>query len=109
MQRWLDTVLPLPGRADARPVGPEPAAGDAPGSRRITSRDRTGARSPGHPVGGGRRIRPTRGRADQTSDGVNSVITAPDLREGQVVITGETAAAAQGDVRNPFLPRAIRR
>ncbi len=42
------------------------------------------------------------------SDGANTAITADGLREGDEVVTGETIAA-QADVKNPFLPKAIRR
>lgn len=44
-----------------------------------------------------------------TTDGANTAITADALREGQEVVTGETAASAQSDVKNPFLPKMIRR
>jgi HlyD family secretion protein len=42
------------------------------------------------------------------SDGLNTVVAADGLREGQEVVTGE-AAVARTDVKNPFLPRLIRR
>jgi len=42
------------------------------------------------------------------SDGVNTVVTGDGLREGQEIVTGE-AAAAKADVKNPFLPKIIRR
>jgi HlyD family secretion protein len=42
-----------------------------------------------------------------TSDGVNTVVSAEGLREGQQVVVGE-ATAAQADVKNPFLPRLLR-
>jgi HlyD family secretion protein len=44
-----------------------------------------------------------------TTDGANTAITADALREGQEVVTGETAASAPSDVKNPFLPKIIRR
>jgi HlyD family secretion protein len=44
-----------------------------------------------------------------TTDGANTAVTAEALREGQEVVTGETAASAQSDVKNPFLPKIIRR
>jgi HlyD family secretion protein len=44
-----------------------------------------------------------------TSDGANTAVTADALREGQVVVTGEIAASSQTDVKNPFLPKFIRR
>ncbi|PWU10390.1 MAG: RND transporter [Verrucomicrobia bacterium] len=44
-----------------------------------------------------------------TTDGANTAITADALHEGQEVVTGETAASARSDVKNPFLPKIIRR
>lgn len=44
-----------------------------------------------------------------TSDGANTAVAADGLSEGQEVVTGETAASAQTDVKNPFLPKVIRR
>jgi HlyD family secretion protein len=43
------------------------------------------------------------------SDGALTVVAAEELREGQQVVTGETAGPAQSDVKNPFLPKVIRR
>ena len=42
------------------------------------------------------------------SDGANTVVSADALREGDEVVTGETLASA-ADVKNPFLPKVIRR
>lgn len=44
-----------------------------------------------------------------TTDGANTAVTADTLREGQEIVTGETAASAQSNVKNPFLPQVIRR
>jgi hypothetical protein len=44
-----------------------------------------------------------------TSDGVNTAVTAEGMREGQEVVTGEAVTSAQSDVKNPFLPKVIRR
>ncbi len=44
-----------------------------------------------------------------TTDGAHTAITADALREGQEVVTGETTASSQSDVKNPFLPKVIRR
>lgn len=44
-----------------------------------------------------------------TSDGANTAVAAEGLHEGQEVVTGETTASAQTDVKNPFLPKVIRR
>jgi HlyD family secretion protein len=41
------------------------------------------------------------------SDGANTVVSAADLREGQLVVTGETAAAAQTEAKNPFLANPL--
>jgi len=43
------------------------------------------------------------------SDGANTAVTGDELREGQVVVTGESAASAQAEVKSPFLPKAIKR
>jgi HlyD family secretion protein len=43
------------------------------------------------------------------ADGANTVVSAADLREGQLVVTGETAAAAQAEAKSPFLPQPIKR
>ena len=42
------------------------------------------------------------------SDGVNTVVAADVLHEGDEVVTGEIVATAS-DVKNPFLPKIIRR
>jgi HlyD family secretion protein len=42
------------------------------------------------------------------SDGANTAVTADGLREGEEVVTGEIVAAG-ADVKNPFLPKIIRR
>jgi HlyD family secretion protein len=44
-----------------------------------------------------------------TSDGAHTAVTGEGLREGVVVVTGETTASGQTDVKNPFLPKVIRR
>jgi HlyD family secretion protein len=44
-----------------------------------------------------------------TSDGANTAVTADELREGQLVVTGEIAASADAAVKNPFLPVFRRR
>ncbi len=44
-----------------------------------------------------------------TSDGANTAVAADELREGLEVVTGETAASSPTDVKNPFLPKVIRR
>jgi HlyD family secretion protein len=44
-----------------------------------------------------------------TSDGASTAVAAEDLHEGQVVVTGEIAASARTDSKNPFLPKLLRR
>jgi HlyD family secretion protein len=44
-----------------------------------------------------------------TTDGANTAVTGEELREGQMVITGEIAGAADAGVKNPFLPVFRRR
>ena len=39
-----------------------------------------------------------------TTDGVNTAVAADDLREGAVIVTGETANGADVAARNPFVP-----
>jgi HlyD family secretion protein len=42
------------------------------------------------------------------SDGANTAVTGEELREGQLVVTGESAAA-QAEAKSPFLPKTIKR
>lgn len=44
-----------------------------------------------------------------TSDGAKTAVAADALHEGLEVVTGETTASAQSDIKNPFLPKMIRR
>jgi HlyD family secretion protein len=43
------------------------------------------------------------------SDGANTVVSAADLRQGQLVVTSELPSAAQAEAKSPFLPRPIKR
>ncbi|HWD92624.1 MAG TPA: efflux RND transporter periplasmic adaptor subunit [Verrucomicrobiae bacterium] len=43
-----------------------------------------------------------------TTDGVDTAVTAADLREGAVVVIGETASGARAAAQNPFVPHFIR-
>jgi HlyD family secretion protein len=56
----------------------------------------------------GRFVRPMQVKIGP-SDGANTVVSAADLREGQLVVTSETAAAAQAEAKSPFLPKPIKR
>ena len=55
----------------------------------------------------GRFVRPMQVKVGP-SDGANTVVSAADLREGQLVVTGETAAA-EAEAKSPFLPKPIKR
>lgn len=44
-----------------------------------------------------------------TSDGANTSVAAEGLRASQEVVLGETTASAPSEVKNPFLPKVIRR
>jgi HlyD family secretion protein len=43
------------------------------------------------------------------SDGANTAVSADELREGQLVVIGETSAAGQAESKSPFLPKTIKR
>ncbi len=107
--RWTPSSLAQIA-PDARPSGlNDPPAGDPPGDGQ-----------PPKPATGPKAARRTLWLKDGefvrsvevtagTSDGAKTVIAAEELREGQEIVTGETAASAQSDVKNPFLPKVIRR
>jgi HlyD family secretion protein len=56
----------------------------------------------------GRFVRPIQVKIGP-ADGANTVVSAADLREGQLVVISETAAAAQTEAKNPFLPKPFKR
>jgi len=108
--RWapssLDEIAP-----DARPsvlATPDPPAASGSGSP-PSSRERSAPPTRGTVwLKDGEHVRPL-DVVLGISDSVNTAVAAEGLRAGQVVITGEIAAAAQADAKNPFLPRFIRR
>jgi HlyD family secretion protein len=55
----------------------------------------------------GRFVRPLQVKIG-ASDGANTAVTGDELREGQLVVTGESAAA-QSETKSPFLPKTIKR
>ena len=90
---------------DARPGNPsDPPANDPP------SKNESGQKSSHRTLWlkDGAFVRPIEVTAG-TSDGANTAVVAEGLREGQEVVIGETTASAQTDVKNPFLPKVIRR
>jgi HlyD family secretion protein len=56
----------------------------------------------------GRYVRPLQVKIGP-SDGTNTVVSAADLREGKLVVTGENAAAGQAEAKSPFLPKPVKR
>ncbi|HVO11789.1 MAG TPA: efflux RND transporter periplasmic adaptor subunit [Vicinamibacteria bacterium] len=93
---------------EVRPAGQTDLVADPP----VGSRPPAGGRGPSSSrrtvwVKDGEFVRPLEVAAGIT-DGVNTVVTAEGLREGLPVVTAE-AAAARSDVKNPFLPRILRR
>src|SRR5215469_10308975 len=55
----------------------------------------------------GRFVRPLQVRIGP-SDGTNTAVISNELREGQLVVTGESSAA-QAENKSPFLPKTIKR
>ena len=87
----------------------DPPANDPPGGGQPSTKEK--GQSPSHRtvwLKDGEFVRPIEVTAG-TSDGANTAVTGEGLREGEEVVTGETAVSAQSDVKNPFLPKIIRR
>jgi HlyD family secretion protein len=107
--RWTPSSLAQIA-PDARPGNPSDApVNDPPGGGQPSKKE--SGQQPSHRtlwLKDGAFVRPIEVTAG-TSDGVNTAVAAEGLREGQEVVTGETAASAQTDVKNPFLPKVIRR
>jgi HlyD family secretion protein len=55
----------------------------------------------------GRFVRPLQVKIG-SSDGANTAVTSDELREGQLVVTGESSVA-QAENKSPFLPKTIKR
>lgn len=87
----------------------DPPANDPPGGGPLSKKDK--GQNPSRRtlwLKDGEFVRPIEVTAG-TSDGANTAVMAEGLREGQEVVTGEIAGSAQSDVKNPFLPKLIRR
>ncbi len=102
--RWTPSSLAQIA-PDARPGNPsDPPANDPPSKKE-------GGQQSSHRtlwLKDGAYVRPIEVRTG-TSDGANTAVLAEGLHEGQEIVTGETAASSQSDVKNPFLPKVIRR
>jgi HlyD family secretion protein len=106
--RWTPTsVAQIAPEARRGPLSDPPAEGaaDAGAAAGKQGRDRSSRRTLW--LKDGEFVRPMEVTVG-TSDGVNTVVEAEGLGEGQQVVVGE-ATAARADVRNPFLPRLLRR
>ena len=107
--RWTPSSLAQIA-PDVRPGNPnDPPANDPPGGGQPSKNENTQKSS--HRtlwLKDGAFVRPVEVTAG-TSDGANTAVAAEGLHEGQEVVTGETAASARTDVKNPFLPKVIRR
>jgi HlyD family secretion protein len=102
--RWTPSSLAQIA-PDARPGDQnDPPANDPPGAGQ-SSKKESGRQSSHHTLWlkDGAFVRPIEVTAG-TSDGANTAVATEGLHEGQEVVTGETAASAQTDVKNPFLP-----
>ena len=103
--RWTPSSL-AEIAPDARPATlADPPANDPPAETKTAKPPKF--RSGTVWVGAGEFVRPVEVTLG-TSDGANTAVAANELREGQVVVTGEIMASSQ-DVKNPFLPVMRRR
>jgi HlyD family secretion protein len=104
--RWSPSLL-AEISPDARPSrAPDPDPRDATGT---SGPDSKPAKDSKERVGtiwvrDGEFVRPVAVKVG-TSDGINTGITCESVHEGQEVVIGETAEAAQGGTRNPFVPQ----
>jgi HlyD family secretion protein len=107
--RWTPSSLAQIA-PDVRPGSPgDPPANDPPGDGKPSKKE-GGRQSSRRTVWlkDGAFVRPIEVTVG-TSDGANTAVAAEGLQEDQEVVTGETTASAQTDVKNPFLPKVIRR
>jgi HlyD family secretion protein len=107
--RWTPSSLAQIA-PDARPGNPsDPPANDPPTDRKASRKGKTSSAAHGTVwLKDGEFVRQLEVNLGP-SDGANTAVVADQLREGQVVVTGETALSAQAEVKNPFLPKALRR
>jgi len=108
--RWTPSSLAQIAPDARAGVSADPPANDPPSTRQAST-NQIKAPKASHGtiwVTDGEFVRPVEVKLG-TSDGLNTAVTASELREGQVVITGETVATAQTEAKNPFLPAMRRR
>jgi HlyD family secretion protein len=108
--RWTPSSLAQIA-PDVRPGNPaDPPANDPAGNRPAATNDQKASKASYGTiwVKDGEFVRPVEVKLG-TSDSANTAVVADALREGQLVVTGEIAASAATDAKNPFLPVIRRR
>jgi HlyD family secretion protein len=105
--RWSPSSLAMVA-PDARQANSTAAAKDDPPADTKAASAKTPKDSGTIWVTDGEFVRPVEVKLG-ISDGVNAVVLADNLQEGQEVVTGETRGNAQAGTQNPFLPPTIKR
>ena len=107
--RWSPSTLAQVS-PDARSRNPTDQSQNDPSSGNEPSKQKKGSKESRGTVWmkEGEFVRPVNVKIG-TSDGSNTAVAADELREGQEVVTGEIVATAQTGMKNPFLPKVIRR
>lgn len=102
--RWTPSSL-----EQVAPDSRKPMPADSPGDPKPSKGDKKSGDPRGRVwVKDGEFVRPAEVKIG-ASDGANTAVTADGLREGQEVVTGETAETAQAGTLNPFLPAVRKR
>jgi HlyD family secretion protein len=108
--RWTPSSLAQIAPDARADISTDPPANDLPSTRQ-TSTNQIKAPKASHGtiwLKDGEFVRPVEVKLG-TSDGLNTAVTASELGEGRVVITGEIVATTQTEAKNPFLPAMRRR
>ncbi len=94
---------------DARAAKPDSTSGDPAGETNAAKSDKKlKARRGTIWLADGDFVRPLEVKLGAT-DGVNTAVTAENLAEGQNVVIGQLAEAAQSGTKNPFIPQMPKR